>query len=865
MLLPFTKKQNILTAVLLLSFLFVQQDTFAQKKKKNKKNATETKAKADKDAPKKISELVKKSKKIDGLFPIYQDTTNGNIKIVINENQLNNEFIYFSQIENGVTDAGSFKGSYRSSKVFKIKKYFNKIEFVTQNTSFYFDPNNPISKAASANMSEGVMASLKIEGIDKKNGLYLIDGNSLFLKETLSQIKSPRHPKQSPMAFTLGNLDASKTKVNYIQNYPENTDLSVSYVYSKKSVLNGGSKAVADGRNVTIKVYQSLIAMPDNDYEILIDDPRVGYFTTQVNDMTSTGSVPYRDLVHRWNLVKKNPGAAISEPVEPIVWWMENTTPKEWRETIKDAVLQWNVAFEKAGFKNAMVVKMQPDDATWNAGDIRYNVLRWTSSPKPPFGGYGPSFVNPKTGQIMGADVMLEFIHFTNRVMYDKIFSLSAYNKEFENPEFEKEYNTTTCSMGHTVHYNNLFGNAVLLASDASDLEMERMKKESMTALIMHEVGHTLGLNHNMKASQLFSPEQLADADFIKGKCLTGSVMDYAAINLTKDRSKQGQYYDVAIGPYDIWAIQFAYTKFASDTEKNDLLNRSTEPQLIFGNDADDMRAPGKAIDPRVMVGDLSNDQIAYSNQVFELTDDMMKEIKTKFSKKGESYQELRRVYAVLNRQRAQAGNVTSRFIGGVYVDRAMVGQQGETQPYTPVSLVDQKRAMNTLEKYVFAPNAYAAPNDLYNYLAMQRRGYNFFRGTEDPKIHKTVLTNQKNVLRHLLHRNTQQRIVDAELYGNKYVLGKMMTDLNNAIFKADITGTVNSFRQNLQLEYTKMLIEMINGANSKNYIYASKSMAIYNLKEIKKMASNSAGDISSKAHKSHLTILINNTLKEIK
>jgi len=854
--------KTLLVCVLTISFLLPQQSTYAQKKKKGKKTTTEAKvSKPDKNAPKKISELVKKSKKIDGLFPIYQDTVTGAIKIIINENQIGKDFIYFNQIADGVLDAGSYRGAYGNSKVFKIKKYFNKIEFVTQNTSSYFDPKNNLSKSAKANLSEGVMASLKIEGINKEKKLYLVDANSLFLKEVFSQIKPARKPKQSPTAFTLGKLDNTKTKVNGIRNYPENTDLAVEYVYSKENTLNGGSRAVSEGRYVSIKVFHSLIKIPKNDYEPLIDDPRVGYFTTQVTDMTSTGSVPYRDLVHRWNLKKKDPSAVISEPIEPIVWWVENSTPEEWRETIIQGVLEWNKAFEKAGFKNAIVVKTQPDTAKWDAGDIRYNVLRWTSSPKAPFGGYGPSFVNPKTGQILGADIMLEYVHFTNRVMYDKIFDLTASKQNHDFSTTDKHF----CSLGHLMHENNMYGETVLAASKASDLEMKRMKKEAMIALVMHEVGHTLGLNHNMKASQLFSPEQLADADFIKGKALTGSVMDYAAINLTKDRTKQGQFYDVSVGPYDTWAIQFGYTPFKTSEEKQKLLNRSTEPKLIFGNDADDMRSPGKAIDPRVMIGDLSNDQITYSTNIFELVNVMMKDVKNKFSKKDESYQELRRVYYILSSQRAQAANVVSRFIGGVYVDRSMVGQNGEKQPYTPVSLNDQKRAMNTLTKFVFSPNAFDAPHNLYNYLAMQRRGYNFFKGPEDPKIHQQVLSYQKNVLNHILHPNTLQRIVDSELYGNKYSLSSFMTDLNNSIFKEDISGNVNSFRQNLQIEYTKMLIAMIVGAKSKKYISNSKSMAIYNLKKIKSLANNGVGNISTKAHKSHLVTLIENSLKEIK
>ena len=603
-----------------------------------------------------------------------------------------------------------------------------------------------------------------------------------------------------------------------------------------------------------------------------MDDPRVGYFLTQTNNMTSTDVVNYRDFIHRWKLVKKNPDATISEPVTPITWWIENTTPVEFRETIKDGVLAWNKAFEKAGFNNAMVVKIQPDDADWDAGDVRYNVLRWTSSPNPPFGGYGPSFVNPRTGEILGADIMLEYVHFTNRVYYDRVFdnaaalNFTAATAEEEKLKFFKNKNNHLfCSKGHLMHENTLFGQTVLAAAGASDLEMEGMKEQGMKSLIMHEVGHTLGLNHNMKASQLFSPEQLADANFIKGKALTGSVMDYAGINLTLDRSKQGQYYDMAVGPYDIWAIQFGYTPFKSTSEKNTLLDRSTEPSLIFGNDADDMRSPGKAIDPRVMIGDLSNDQIGYSIDRIQLSNNMMKDIKTRFGNSGESYMQLRQAYYILSGQSATAAGVISRFIGGVYVDRTKPGQNGETMPYTPVSLEDQKRAMNALKKYVFAPDAFKAPADLYNYLAQQRRGYNFFGGPEDPKIHEQVLSYQTRVLAHITHPNTLKRISNSELYGNEYKLSTYMTDLNNAIFKGDIKGSVNSFRQNLQATYTKGLISIISGKSSGRYPIAAKSMAIYNLKNIQNWVSNTTGNIATKAHKNHLKTLITNAMKEIK
>ena len=868
----YQNKTTVFLILFLSLFLSGNQDLNAQFWKKKKKEIKTPKKTPPKKKVKSIKDLTKSSKKIEGLFTIYQDTVTGSVKLLVKKEQLTKEFIYFSQIADGVADAGKFRGSYQGSSIFHVKKYFNRLEFVAPNNSFYFDEKIAISKSSSANISEAIIATGKILASDSKTGEYLIAADDLFLSEIFTRIKGPRYPGQSPLAFSLGRFDKTKSKIKKIKNYPENTNIKTEYVFNNPAVLNGGSNAVTDGRNVSILVFHTFMKMPENDYETRLDDPRVGYFLTETNDMTTTEVVNYRDFIHRWKLVKKNPNATLSDPVTPITWWIENTTPVEFIETIKDGVLAWNVAFQKAGFSNAMVVKVQPDDADWDAGDIRYNVLRWTSSPNPRFGGYGPSFVNPKTGEILGADIMLEYVHFTNRVYYERIFdnatalNFTAVTSEEEKLKFFKnKSNHLFCSKGHLMHENNLFGQTVLAATGASDLEMKGLKEQGMKSLIMHEIGHTLGLNHNMKSSQLFSPEELADSDFIKGKALSGSVMDYAAVNLTPDRSKQGQYYDMAVGPYDIWAIQFGYTPFRSNTERNTLLDRSTEPELIFGNDADDMRSPGKGIDPRVMIGDLSNDQIKYSINRIELSNMMMKDIKTRFADSGESYMQLRQAYYILSGQAATAAGIIARFIGGVYVDRAKPGQIGGTKPYTPVSLKDQKRAMNALSKYVFAPNAFNAPNNLYNYLASQRRGFNFRRGPEDPKIHEQVLSYQTRVLAHITHPNTLQRIINSELYGNKYKLSTYMTDLNNAMFKKDVIGNINSFRQNLQAAYTKGLIQIISGKSSRRYPIAAKSMAIYNLKNIKSWVSNGTGNIATKAHKNHLKTLITNVMKEIK
>lgn len=846
------KKNFLQITLFLISVAF-----FAQEKNEEKKDNNKSKS---------ISELTKSCKKIDGLFTIYQDTINGKIKMAISESQLEEEFIHFSQIADGVTDAGRFRGAYNSETIFYIKKYFDKIEFIAPNTNFYFDPESPLSKSKDANISDATFYSTKILAHDKTEKIFLIDANKIFLSEVLTRVKYPKRPGSSSSSFSLGSFDKEKSKINEIKNYPENTNLKTEYVYNNPNYLNGGSDAVTDARNISIKVFHSLIKMPDDNYEIRYEDPKVGYFTTQTRDMTSTGTTDYRDMIHKWRLIKKNPEAEMSEPVEPITWWIENSTPHEWRDVIKKAVLKWNIAFEKAGFINAVEVKIQPDDAEWDAGDIRYNVLRWTSSPNPPFGGYGPSMANPRTGEIIAADIMLEFVHFTNRVFSEKLYQDASLNMSLEENENEFNHNNSAhyCFAGEHTHENILYGKTVIPEYSNDDIILGKLEEDNMMRLIMHEVGHTLGLNHNMRASHLYSPEELTNPELIEGKAINGSVMEYPALNVSLDKEKQAQFSDVSVGPYDIWAIEFAYTPNMSEDEIAKILDRSTEPELAFGNDADDMRSSFRGIDPRVMIYDLSNDPIRFSIDRFKLNERIMGELKDKFLKDGSNYDDFRRGYYVLSSSSATAGTVISRFIGGVYVDRSLVGQEGGTKPYTPVSYEDQKRAFNALEKYIFAPNSFSVSNDIYNYLAKSRRGFAFSSGPEDPKIHDQVIGYQTRVLSHLLHPNTLQRIIDSELYGNQYKLTEFMTDLNDAIFKADINSNINTFRQNLQAVYVTRLIEMVVGKSSNRFKVPAKSMAIVNLEKLAKKLKNNRGDLSSRAHKKHLRKLILNALEKI-
>ncbi len=809
-----------------------------------------------------FEQAIEKSIAYEGLFTIYQDTTSGSVKLAIQEDQIGREFIYFGMTQDGVLEAGHFRGRFQDNKIIKINRYFDRIEFVHVNTRYHFDEDSPLSRAASANISDAVLHSASIEAEDEENGVFLIDGDGLFLTENLHQIKPSPSMIMQPGQFNLGNLSRERSKYAQLRSYPKNTDIIVEYVYESQHASGSVSGAVTDGRAVTIAFQHTLIEMPENDYEPRADDPRVGYFTTQVDDQVSTSATPYRDMIHRWHLVKKDPDAELSEPVEPIVWWIENTTPYEFRETIKEATLAWNEAFEAAGFKNAIQVKVQPDDADWEAGDIRYYVLRWTSSPVPPFGGYGPSFVNPRTGQILGADIMLEWVFFTNRLREEDLFTEGSFSGFAPEATMDPRF----CSFGYHMHYNNLFGKNALQLLEAPDEELAEFQKEALSMLVLHELGHTFALNHNMKASTLHSPEDIHNRELAGTIGLTGSVMDYAPVNIAGNRDNQGEYYQTKPGPYDIWAIQYGYTTVpgnpeAEQTKLEEILSRSSEPELVFGNDADDMRAAGQGIDPRVMIGDMSDDPVAYGVERMELVRELKDGLIEKFGKReGQSYQELRNAYIMLMNQYGTQAGVISRQIGGVYRDRAFIGQEGGGKPFVPVPAGEQKRAMNYLAEYLFAPDAFNTSHEVYNYLQIQRRGFNFMGTNEDPKIHDQVLTMQNTVLNHLLHENTLLRLTDSGTYGNEYSAAEMVGDLTNAVFESDARGNVNTFRQNLQVDYVKRLISI---AENDVYDHVAKSAVLYNLQNIRTMNENRGTvNAETRAHAAHIRQLIDKALE---
>jgi hypothetical protein len=845
------------SAFLSLLLLFSVSSISAEEKKSTDKNS--------KKETKTFAETIEGKDKFTGFVDIYRDKKDGSGYLVIDESQFGKPFLYFASTVNGASDTGHFKGNFRESRLIEFRLYYDRVDIIAKTPRYYIDPNNAVSKATDSNMSEAVLVSAKV--VVNEAGKYVIKLKDVFMNEKLHQV-SPTpsaDPKLEKKRFKLGKLSSEKSRILEIDNFPENTHIVVDYVYESDKPQVRGGEYITDPRYVTVTLQHAFIQLPEDGFTPRRDDPRVGYFGQQFDDLTSDQTTNYRDVINRWHLEKKDPSAKVSDPVKPITWWIENTTPLEWRDIIRDATLSWNLAFEKAGFSNAIVVKVQPDDADWKAEDVRYNVLRWTASPRPLFSGYGPSLANPQTGQIIAADIMLEYSSLKGYWLAAKIFTDGSDKTQTDLIHDDVNF----CSAGFGLSQGVMFGQTAALANGMGDSEKDELLRQSIYSLIAHEVGHTLGLYHNMMASQLYDHKQVHDADLTQG-ILSGSVMDYEAINFAPNGTPQGDFFTVKPGPYDDWAIEYGYSQGEQDEASEALrlqkiLARSAEHGLQFGNDADDMRAPGVHIDPRINIDDMSSNAVAYAKDRFELIKSTATELKDKILIDGKSHHDLVIGMNVIFGEFKRQANVVSRFIGGVYLERTFIGQKGHKQPFTPVPKAKQKEAMQTLSDYIFAPGAIDSMEPLFAYLQRQRRGLDAYGKNEDPKLHNMLLTAQKAILDHVLHPNTLMRLTDSGLYGNEYQIDEVMSDLTQAIFDADKKSSVETYRRNLQVEYVERLIKMSGLEKASTYDYMSQATAVYQLNQILDMVGSSKGNRGTKVHRFFLNDRINRAFHKSK
>ena len=773
-----------------------------------------------------LEELVEDYEEIPGFFITFRDPETNQIYLKVDKDQLKKEFIYFAHTLNSVVSTGKVKGSYLDKGIIQIEKDYENLRFKRVLTNYTFDENNPLKRSEGAYTSVSTFAVLPIKVKTKDEDGFLIEITQLLLSESLTPIIPIFSGDYSASRFNWGPISSNKSRIVEVYNYEMNTDFEVEYVIESPPSYEYSGEDAADSRYVSVHVRYSLIEMPDNDFEPRIENQSIGYFSDRVTNLTSKKITPYQDLISKWHLQKQDPTAEFSKPVKPITFWIENTTPLELRDYIRDGVLAWNIAFKEAGFIDAIEVKIQPDDAEWDAGDIRYNVLRWTSSPDPLFGGYGPRLANPRTGEIIGADIMLEWVYLTNRINYDAIFNSDSSPMSCHSSEFIQD--------------------GMVLAQNI-ELNDPKIIEQAIKRLALHEVGHTLGLNHNFKGSYLHNNQDVHNPEITGKVGVTASVMEYPAINLAPLGVEQGDYYDTIPGPYDIWAIKYGYTPNLSEDELAAIIAEEIKAEHMFANDSEDMRSPGRGIDPRAMINDLTNDPITYAINRIELLNHTQDNIVPRLADRVETFEEYRLALSVFMREYSRQLEVISRHIGGVYVERYNPKNISNKEPYTPAPSDEQRRAMQSLNKYAFSIDAFPINPELLKRVQIQRRMFDLSGEHEDPQIHKMILEIQNRVLDHILSPWTLYRISDTELYGNDYSVDEVMNDLTESIFLGDQDNEISSIRRNLQTSYVRRLIGIL---GQDYYNELATASAYDSLRKIQKIIRGSSNDVATRSHR---------------
>tara|TARA_B100001540_G_scaffold145302_1_gene128847 strand:+ start:7445 stop:10069 length:2625 start_codon:yes stop_codon:yes gene_type:complete len=798
-------------------------------------------------------DVIKNYEKIEGVFDFYWDYNQNKLLLSLKPEDFQKSFMQNITRQSG--DAYYYGGpSMLYEFPFIFKQIGKKIQLIHINVLFRADDDRAISKAVQNDFSNSIISTAQIlSSPDEETGSILVDANKLFIRDIgyVSQHGSGRYV-----------FDYKNSSFIDIKSFPYNAELEISAQYKSNKFTS--SYTLPNSRSMEIKYYISISNIIDNDYKPREVDDRIGYFSTIFQDYTNTlQETQYVRYINRWNLVKKDPYAKISEPVTPIVYWIENTVPEEFRGAIRDGIEGWNLAFEKIGFKNAIIAKQMPDDADWDPADSRYSTVRWFIQPG---SGYavGPSRANPYTGEIYDADVRIsadfvkgfyeEFEEFVTPVLDDEAISMweeNDHKHHHKSCNYSKHLKQEMASGWHNLINQNL------ISGNKEEL-MDYIYK-GLVDLVLHEVGHTLGLRHNFKASSIYSIDQLSDKSFTEKYGISGSVMDYHPVCLL---DKGNTLFQTKPGPYDLWAIEYGYTQFNDENEKinlDEIAGNSNHPLLAYNTDEDTFGRSSRGIDPLSGVWDMSSDPIQYYKIELEHTKQLWNNLLDKFEYDGQRYQKIRSVFSQGIGEYINAGISASKFVGGVYFHRNHVGDEGQKPPFVVVEVEKQKAAIEFLNDYFFDKNAFYFNPELLNKLSPER--HEDFRDSawrldrNDYPIHSVVQRIQMYALYSLFHPRRLARIHDNEVKvdSDEYLtMDELFDSITKVIWQELYTvENINSYKRELQ----KMQINMFSQMIFSNIEFSSDvvSLARYNLKNILKDIYSAIGnndfDSYSKSH----------------
>jgi len=757
----------LLSIVVLIS---ASSDAMAQraKRKSNKEEAKpSTEKPAEKVKPKKTYEsLLKDLDSDEGIFKIYQDDKK--LMFEIPNSELGMDMLMITRLVAVPENYSGFSpgGSKIIEQVVRWEKFNDQILLKKVSFNNVADSTDAIFKSVVDNNFSPIIGAFKIEGEPEDSSAYLIDVSNFYKKDTkaISGIAARLRTQ-----YQVRRLDESKSFIESAKSFPINTEVRQIMTYEA-----GRPPSNANTGLISVKVSQSMIKLPEDKMMPRIQDNRVGYFSLSNIDFSSDKlKGDQKTYIRRWRLEPKDKAAyargELVEPIKPIVYYLDPATPEKFRKWFKMGIEDWQTTFETAGFKNAIIAKDAPtkeEDPDWSPEDARYSTVRYIASMVR--NATGPSTSDPRTGEIIESDI-----------------------KWFHN---------------HLRSYRNWY----MIQTGASNPKARTLDTpeeeigEMMRQVIAHEIGHALGLPHNMKSSSAYPVESMRDPEFTSKYGVAPTIMDYARVNYIAQPGDGVTRYIRQIGPYDHYSINWGYRYLPNASTPEEEL--STLRQWIVDGSNDRMLrfGGGSRANPEEQTEDLGDNSMKASAYGMENIKKVIPNLLDWTVKDGEDYSDTQEIYGeVISQWRRFTGHVITN-LGGITENLKSSDQEGAVYEVVPES--QQIEAMNWMHKYAFATPDWLLDEAL-------------LRKIEEYGAIERIRSTQASFVNSTLDATRMQRLIEAEAFKgrNTYTIYQLVGDLRKGLFSELNSGQeIDTYRRNVQRAYiARMEYLMTNEASS--------------------------------------------------
>jgi hypothetical protein len=720
--------------------------------------------------PRPYNEVITRAARTDdGIFKVHRVTgVTDTVYYEIPKAELGKDFLWVTQIKRTTYGAG-YGGQAVEDRVVRWELNNNRIFLRLMNYSVVADPSTPIARAVEDANTPAIIRAFNVAAFSP-DGAPVIDVTSLLLGDVA----------EFSARASLGarGMDASRSYIEKVVSFPENINAQVALTFTGGGDTAGRGRAGMRGSSGTVALFHSMVKLPERPMMPRLHDERIGYFTTGAYDYgRDEHKSVQRTFIQRYRLEKRDPGAAVSEPVKPIVYYVDPATPTKFVPWVKKGIEDWQPAFEQAGFRHAIVAREAPsrtEDPDWDPEDVRYSVIRWL--PSTTENASGPRIYDPRSGEILEADV--QFYHNVQNLAtmwyFTQVASLDPRARTLPLPDD---------LMGRLIQF-----------------------------VVAHEVGHTIGLLHNMKASSLYSIEQIRDPAWVKENSHTPTLMDYARFNYVAQPEDGLAVEDLTpkIGPYDKWAIMWGYRPVPGattpDAERPTVdtwaREQDTRPYLRFSTSGESEVAP-YPVDPgqvREAVGDADPTratELGLKN-IARVADLL---IPATTARRYEPYDLLAEAYGRLVAQwRTELGHVAN-VVGGVDSRERYVGQPGPR--YAAIPRARQAAAVQFLLSHAFRTPSFFVKPDL-------------LRRIEPAGVVNRLRAAQNSLMTALLQPARLERLIEqAAVDRTSYTALQFLTDLRLGIWSdlARPATPIDVFRRNVQRVHVDAIDTRLNGA----------------------------------------------------